>query len=106
MNHSHFEFSSNLADIALVFCDKPEKAKLLLNSTEKGEMSVLKTIVIMDTFDSELVACGKKCGVEVISMKELEVSKGTSLIASSFTGIARCLHPRQGRSRVQPITKH
>ncbi|XP_066488785.1 long-chain-fatty-acid--CoA ligase 1 isoform X2 [Tiliqua scincoides] len=62
----------NKADIALVFCDKPEKAKLLLDSTEKGEMSILKTIVIMDTFDSDLVPCGKKCGVEIISMKEFE----------------------------------
>ncbi|XP_077158370.1 long-chain-fatty-acid--CoA ligase 1 isoform X2 [Paroedura picta] len=62
----------NKADIALVFCDKPEKAKLLLDSTEKGDMSVLKTIVIMDLFDSDLAARGKKCGVDIISMKDFE----------------------------------
>ncbi|CAI5784025.1 long-chain-fatty-acid--CoA ligase 1 [Podarcis lilfordi] len=62
----------NKADLALVFCDKPEKAKLLLDNIEKGEISVLKTIVIMDPFESDLATRGKKCGVDVISMKEFE----------------------------------
>lgn len=90
------QFSSNVADIALVFCDKPEKAKLLLESTEKGETSVLKTIVIMDTFDHDLVARGKRCGVDIISMKELEVSRTNSL--SPVLLYMYCLHPRQGKA--------
>ncbi|KAM6441238.1 long-chain-fatty-acid--CoA ligase 1 isoform 1-T3 [Liasis olivaceus] len=65
-------FIVNIAEITLVFCDKSEKAKLLLDITESGGISVLKTIVVMDPFDRDLVACGKKCGVDVISMKEFE----------------------------------
>uniref|UniRef100_A0A8C6XP47 Long-chain-fatty-acid--CoA ligase n=1 Tax=Naja naja TaxID=35670 RepID=A0A8C6XP47_NAJNA len=67
-------FIVNKADITVVFCDKSEKAELLLDSTEKGEIPSLKTIVIMDPFDRDLVARGKKCGVDIISMKEIEAS--------------------------------
>ncbi|NXO74264.1 ACSL1 ligase, partial [Phainopepla nitens] len=62
----------NKADLSLVFCDKPDKAKLLLSSVEKGETPILNTIVIMDSFAMDLVEYGKKCGVEVFSMRELE----------------------------------
>ncbi|KFV82204.1 Long-chain-fatty-acid--CoA ligase 1 [Struthio camelus australis] len=62
----------NKADLSLVFCDKPDKAKLLLTSVEKGETPVLNTIVIMEPFGMDLVERGKKCGVEVFSMREIE----------------------------------
>ncbi|NXW94318.1 ACSL1 ligase, partial [Alopecoenas beccarii] len=62
----------NKADLSLVFCDKPDKAKLLLTSVEKGETPILNTIVIMESFSLDLVERGKKCGVEIFSMKELE----------------------------------
>ncbi|NWW54637.1 ACSL1 ligase, partial [Pedionomus torquatus] len=62
----------NKADLSLVFCDKPDKAKLLLTSVEKGEAPILNTIVIMESFGTDLVERGKKCGVEVFSMRELE----------------------------------
>ncbi|KAF7238053.1 Long-chain-fatty-acid--CoA ligase 1, partial [Varanus komodoensis] len=75
----------NKGELALVFCDKPEKAKLLLDSIEKGEMPVLKTIVIMDPFDNELVTRGKKCGVDIISMKEIECPKPEDLAIICFT---------------------
>ncbi|NXA41277.1 ACSL1 ligase, partial [Eudromia elegans] len=61
----------NKADLSLVFCDKPDKAKLLLTSVEKGETPVLNTIVIMEPFGIDLVERGKKCGVEVFSMGEI-----------------------------------
>ncbi|NWI11362.1 ACSL1 ligase, partial [Crypturellus soui] len=61
----------NKADLSLVFCDKPDKAKLLLTSVEKGETPVLNTIVIMEPFGVDLVERGKKCGVEVFSMREI-----------------------------------
>uniref|UniRef100_A0A8B9MYH8 Arachidonate--CoA ligase n=1 Tax=Accipiter nisus TaxID=211598 RepID=A0A8B9MYH8_9AVES len=64
----------NKADLSLVFCDKPDKAKLLLTSVEKGETPILNTIVIMESFGMDLVERGKKCGVEVFSMREIEVS--------------------------------
>ncbi|XP_053559852.1 long-chain-fatty-acid--CoA ligase 1 isoform X1 [Bombina bombina] len=62
----------NKGDISLVFCDVPEKAKLLLSNVEKGETPVLKTIVLMEPFDDDLVERSKKCGVELISLKEIE----------------------------------
>ncbi|KFQ05826.1 ACSL1 ligase, partial [Haliaeetus albicilla] len=62
----------NKADLSLVFCDKPDKAKLLLTSVEKGETPILNTIVIMESFGMDLVERGKKCGVEVFSMREIE----------------------------------
>lgn len=58
----------------MVFCDKPDKAKLLLTGVEKGETPILNTIVIMESFGTDLVERGKKCGVEVFSMREIEVS--------------------------------
>ncbi|NXY75384.1 ACSL1 ligase, partial [Glareola pratincola] len=62
----------NKADLSLVFCDKPDKAKLLLTNVEKGETPILNTIVIMESFGMDLVERGKKCGVEIFSMRELE----------------------------------
>ncbi|KFO90155.1 Long-chain-fatty-acid--CoA ligase 1 [Buceros rhinoceros silvestris] len=62
----------NKADLSLVFCDKPDKAKLLLTSVEKGEAPVLNTIIIMEPFGVDLVERGKKCGVEIFSMREIE----------------------------------
>uniref|UniRef100_A0A8C3UZL6 Long-chain-fatty-acid--CoA ligase n=1 Tax=Catharus ustulatus TaxID=91951 RepID=A0A8C3UZL6_CATUS len=65
-------FDVRKTDLSLVFCDKPDKAKLLLTSVEKGETPILNTIVIMDSFGVDLVERGKKCGVEVFSMREIE----------------------------------
>ncbi|XP_053887109.1 long-chain-fatty-acid--CoA ligase 1 isoform X3 [Malaclemys terrapin pileata] len=62
----------NKADVGLVFCDKSDKAKLLLDNVERGETPVLNTIVIMESFDSDLLERGKKCGVEILSLRELE----------------------------------
>ncbi|NXK29872.1 ACSL1 ligase, partial [Piprites chloris] len=62
----------NKADLSLVFCDKPDKAKILLTSVEKGETPILNTIVIMESFGADLVERGKKCGVEIFSMREIE----------------------------------
>ncbi|NWX99451.1 ACSL1 ligase, partial [Nothoprocta ornata] len=61
----------NKADLSLVFCDKPDKAKLLLTNVEKGETPILNTIVIMEPFGIDLVERGKKCGVEVFSMGQI-----------------------------------
>ncbi|XP_027693196.1 long-chain-fatty-acid--CoA ligase 1 isoform X1 [Vombatus ursinus] len=62
----------NKAELSLVFVDKPEKANLLLESVENKLTPGLKVIVIMDPFDSDLVERGKKCGVDIMSMKALE----------------------------------
>ncbi|KAM4708501.1 long-chain-fatty-acid--CoA ligase 1 isoform 2-T2 [Discoglossus pictus] len=63
----------NKADITLVFCDNSDKAKLLLSGVEKGDSPMLKTIVLMDPFDDDLKERGKKCGVELTSLREIEL---------------------------------
>ncbi|POI25843.1 hypothetical protein CIB84_010407, partial [Bambusicola thoracicus] len=75
----------NKADLSLVFCDTPEKAKLLLTAVEKGETPILSTIVIMEPFGTDLVERGKKCGVEVFSMREIEPPKPEDLAVICFT---------------------
>ncbi|XP_020744653.1 long-chain-fatty-acid--CoA ligase 1 isoform X1 [Odocoileus virginianus] len=62
----------NKAELSLVFVDKPEKANLLLEGVENKLIPCLKTIVLMDSYGSDLLERGKKCGVEIISMKALE----------------------------------
>ncbi|XP_041114758.1 long-chain-fatty-acid--CoA ligase 1-like isoform X2 [Polyodon spathula] len=59
------------AEISTVICDTPEKAQLLLECTSKGAHQ-MKTIILMDAFDIDLVGQAKKLGIEVISLRELE----------------------------------
>lgn len=54
--------------------DKPGKAILLLEGVENKLTPSLKTIVLMDSYGSNLSDRGKKCGVELISLKAMEVS--------------------------------
>ena len=71
--------------------DKPEKANLLLEGVENKLIPCLKTIVLMDSYGSDLLERGKKCGVEIISMKAMEVSHSalpTSLNSSSVEDAA------------------
>lgn len=62
----------NKAELSVIFADKPEKAKLLLEGVENKLTPCLKIIVIMDSYDSDLVERGQKCGVEIIGLKALE----------------------------------
>lgn len=59
--------------ISIVLCDDQKKADALLQISEKGQTSVLKTLVVMDSFSSECVERGSKCGVDIVSMQDLEV---------------------------------
>nr|XP_006135061.1 long-chain-fatty-acid--CoA ligase 5 [Pelodiscus sinensis] len=65
-------FIINKADISIVICDKPEKALVLLESCEQGKIPGLKTIILMDLFDSELKDRGMKGEVEILSIQEVE----------------------------------
>ncbi|XP_029311553.1 LOW QUALITY PROTEIN: long-chain-fatty-acid--CoA ligase 5 [Cottoperca gobio] len=65
-------FIIDRAEISTVLCDNQKKAETLLQSREKGQTPVLKTIVIMDPFHSELVERGTKCGVDVVSLQDVE----------------------------------
>ncbi|XP_019955942.2 long-chain-fatty-acid--CoA ligase 1a isoform X2 [Paralichthys olivaceus] len=57
------------AAISTVICDVPEKAQMILDS---GKGQTVKTIVLMEAFDSELVARGQECGIEILSLKHFE----------------------------------
>uniref|UniRef100_A0A8C2ZGK4 Long-chain-fatty-acid--CoA ligase n=1 Tax=Cyclopterus lumpus TaxID=8103 RepID=A0A8C2ZGK4_CYCLU len=58
-------FIIDRAEISTVLCDNRSKAETLLQNRENGQTPVLKTIVVMDPFDSSLAERGAACGVEV-----------------------------------------
>lgn len=66
-------FCSVSAELSTVLCDNQKKAETLLQNREKGQTPVLKTIIIMDSFNSGLVERGAKCGVNIASLEEMEV---------------------------------
>ncbi|KAJ8262201.1 hypothetical protein GJAV_G00163660 [Gymnothorax javanicus] len=59
------------ATISSVLCDVPDKARLILDCMEDKEHTVT-TIILVEDFDDALVARGKKCGIEILSLKEME----------------------------------
>lgn len=78
-----------LADISTVLCDNQSKVETLLQIQEEGQTKVLRTIVVMDDFSPELVGRGTQCGVEVLSLQDLEVT--TATLAHSLTrSCCRC----------------
>uniref|UniRef100_A0A8C5X827 Long-chain-fatty-acid--CoA ligase n=1 Tax=Malurus cyaneus samueli TaxID=2593467 RepID=A0A8C5X827_9PASS len=62
----------NTADISTVICDKPEKARILLDHVERRETPGLSSIILMDPVEKELVERGKRCGVRIQTMQEVE----------------------------------
>uniref|UniRef100_H0YSX4 Arachidonate--CoA ligase n=1 Tax=Taeniopygia guttata TaxID=59729 RepID=H0YSX4_TAEGU len=62
----------NTADISTVICDKPEKARILLDHVERRETPGLRSIILMDPFEKELAERGKRCGVRIQTMQEVE----------------------------------
>ncbi|KAM7419328.1 hypothetical protein PAMA_016444 [Pampus argenteus] len=59
------------ATISSVICDVPAKAQLILDCISKKGQTV-KTIVIMEAFDSDLVTRGQEYGIEIVSLKDFE----------------------------------
>ncbi|XP_065143718.1 long-chain-fatty-acid--CoA ligase 6 isoform X1 [Paramisgurnus dabryanus] len=66
------QYIINTAEIATVICDKADKATVLLENVERGETAGLKTIILMDAFDLQLVEKGQRCGVHIQALKDLE----------------------------------
>ncbi|KAM8799105.1 long-chain-fatty-acid--CoA ligase 6 [Eudromia elegans] len=62
----------NTADISTVICDKPEKARVLLDHVERRETPGLSVIILMDPFERELQERGARCGVRVQAMRDVE----------------------------------
>ncbi|KPP59224.1 Long-chain-fatty-acid--CoA ligase 1-like, partial [Scleropages formosus] len=80
-------FSQNrpeVTSISTVLCDVAEKARLILDCVATKEHTV-RTLVLMEPFDAELVARGRKCGIEILSLKELEPPKPDDLALICFT---------------------
>ncbi|EMP39048.1 Long-chain-fatty-acid--CoA ligase 5, partial [Chelonia mydas] len=65
-------FIINKGNISIVICDKPEKARVLLENCEQGKIPGLQAIILMDLFDDELKDKGAKEGVEILSLQEAE----------------------------------
>ncbi|KAM9314659.1 long-chain-fatty-acid--CoA ligase 1a isoform 2-T2 [Pholidichthys leucotaenia] len=59
------------ATISTVICDVPEKARMILDCVS-GEGRTVKTIVLIEAFDSELVSRGQDSGVEILSLEAFE----------------------------------
>lgn len=85
--------SCSSAELSLVFVDKPEKANLLLEGVENKLTPGLKVVVLMDAYGSDLVERGKKCGVEITSMKALEVSPALQVRRDPRVVWAQVWHP-------------
>ncbi|XP_041442113.1 long-chain-fatty-acid--CoA ligase 6 isoform X1 [Xenopus laevis] len=62
----------NTADISTVICDKLDKANILLEHVEKGETAGLKSVVLMDPVDTQLLERGRRCAVKIQTMQQLE----------------------------------
>uniref|UniRef100_A0A8B9HLT6 Long-chain-fatty-acid--CoA ligase n=1 Tax=Astyanax mexicanus TaxID=7994 RepID=A0A8B9HLT6_ASTMX len=76
MSKNYIMFNIYIIDKALlstVICDVVEKARTILDCVSGREHSI-KTIVLMEAFESELTARAQKEGIQIISLKELEVS--------------------------------
>lgn len=63
----------NKADIAMVICDTPQKASVLIENVEKGFTPSLKVVILMDPFDDDLKQRGEKSGIEILSLYDAEV---------------------------------
>uniref|UniRef100_A0A672ZS70 Long-chain-fatty-acid--CoA ligase n=1 Tax=Sphaeramia orbicularis TaxID=375764 RepID=A0A672ZS70_9TELE len=60
------------ATISTVICDVPEKARMILDCNN-GKVRMVKTIVLMEAFNDDLVTRGQEAGIEIISFKDFEV---------------------------------
>uniref|UniRef100_A0A3B4URB3 Long-chain-fatty-acid--CoA ligase n=1 Tax=Seriola dumerili TaxID=41447 RepID=A0A3B4URB3_SERDU len=62
------------ACISTVICDVVEKVNLVLDCVQDRKHSV-KTIVLMETPDADLVNRGQLAGIHILSLQEMEVSR-------------------------------
>lgn len=76
LNYWHRLWFMVSAAITTVICDLPDKARLILSCVGSLGKTV-KTIILMEPFDGDLVKHGQECGVEILSLKDFEVRKKT-----------------------------
>lgn len=65
-------YTINKADITMVICDTLQKALVLIGNVEKGLISGLKVIILMNSFEDDLKQRGEKSGIEILSFSEAE----------------------------------
>uniref|UniRef100_A0A6I8SPM5 Long-chain-fatty-acid--CoA ligase n=1 Tax=Xenopus tropicalis TaxID=8364 RepID=A0A6I8SPM5_XENTR len=75
----------NTADISTVICDKIDKANILLEHVEKGETPGLKSVVLMDPVDAQLLERGRRCAVKIQTMQQVEPPTPEDLSIVCFT---------------------
>uniref|UniRef100_A0AAY5EYX3 Long-chain-fatty-acid--CoA ligase n=1 Tax=Electrophorus electricus TaxID=8005 RepID=A0AAY5EYX3_ELEEL len=70
--------------ISTVICDVAERARLVLECVSSQQHSV-KTLILMEPYDSELTAQAQREGIVIISLRELEPPKPEDLALICFT---------------------
>uniref|UniRef100_A0A673ZI50 Arachidonate--CoA ligase n=1 Tax=Salmo trutta TaxID=8032 RepID=A0A673ZI50_SALTR len=78
------EYIINQAAVSTVICDLADKARLILDCV-RGKEHTLKTIVLMEAFDEELVDRGQQSGIEILSLKDVEPPTPEDLALICFT---------------------
>uniref|UniRef100_A0A4W5NS85 Arachidonate--CoA ligase n=1 Tax=Hucho hucho TaxID=62062 RepID=A0A4W5NS85_9TELE len=73
------EYIIDQAAISTVICDLAHKARLILDCVS-GKEHTLKTIVLMEAFDEELVARGQQSGIEILSLKDFALKSLCGLL--------------------------
>lgn len=61
-----------------MICDKEEKAESLLVNKEKGATPTLSCLVLFNDCSDAIVERGKNCGVEILELTQLMVSRGVA----------------------------
>uniref|UniRef100_A0A671W941 Long-chain-fatty-acid--CoA ligase n=1 Tax=Sparus aurata TaxID=8175 RepID=A0A671W941_SPAAU len=73
------------AAIKTVICDVPEKARMILDcASEKGR--TIKTILLMEVFDTDLVTRGQECGIDILSLNDVRSDLAIICFTSGTTG--------------------
>uniref|UniRef100_A0A9J8DFM3 Arachidonate--CoA ligase n=1 Tax=Cyprinus carpio carpio TaxID=630221 RepID=A0A9J8DFM3_CYPCA len=70
--------------ISTVICDVPEKVKLLLDCVSGREHSV-KTLILIENFDTDLVSRAQQCGINIISLRDAEATCELSVMMFVFS---------------------
>uniref|UniRef100_A0A8C8FR02 Arachidonate--CoA ligase n=1 Tax=Oncorhynchus tshawytscha TaxID=74940 RepID=A0A8C8FR02_ONCTS len=83
------EYIINQAAISTVICDLAAKARLILDCVS-GKEHTLKTIVLMEAFDEELMARGQQSSIEILSLKDVEFA------LKSLCGLGTTGNPKGG----------
>lgn len=71
------------ACISTVVCDVAEKARLLMDCVS-GTQHSLKTLILVEDFDADLVSRGQRCGIDIISLKDAEVNKPQTVCSNLY----------------------